>query len=128
MVALKRGGGAMGSNTGSLDKSPHESNTGAGAATEDPEVIDLHANPDAARRSWREDGRLRNPTSGFQRSAAIEEEDEGVETKERPGGRRNPGDRGAVCPNRGQEECEESDGGCPDQGRKKYQTPGSRIH
>ncbi|KAJ1209148.1 hypothetical protein NDU88_004526 [Pleurodeles waltl] len=61
------------------------------------------------------------------RCAAIEEED-GVETKARAGGRRNPGDRGAVCPNRGQEECEEPDGSCPDQGQKKNQTPGSRIH
>ncbi|KAJ1118942.1 hypothetical protein NDU88_007129 [Pleurodeles waltl] len=107
---------------------PHESTTGADGATEDPEVLGLHANPDVTRRSWREDGRLRNLTSRFQGSAAIEEEDGGVETKARPGGRRNPGDRVAVCPNRGQEECEEPDSGCPAQGQKKNQTPGSRIH
>ncbi|KAJ1152504.1 hypothetical protein NDU88_005279 [Pleurodeles waltl] len=107
---------------------PHESTTGADAATEDPEVLGLHANPGVTRRSWREDGHLRNPMSGFQGSAVIEEEDGGVETKARPGGWRNPGDRGAMCHNRGQEECEEPDRGCPAQGQKKNQTPGSSIH
>ncbi|KAJ1096206.1 hypothetical protein NDU88_001350 [Pleurodeles waltl] len=65
--------------------------------------------------------------SGFQREAAIEKED-GAERRERPGGRRNPGARGAVCPNWGQGEGEEPDGGCPDKGQKKNQSPGSRIH
>ncbi|KAJ1082706.1 hypothetical protein NDU88_002871 [Pleurodeles waltl] len=33
-----------------------------------------------------------------------------------------------VCPNRGREEGEEPDGGCPDQGQKKNQSLGSGIH
>ncbi|KAJ1214153.1 hypothetical protein NDU88_001779 [Pleurodeles waltl] len=67
--------------------------------------------------------KLKKPTSGFQK----EEEDGGVETEARPGGRRNPGDGGMVCPNRGQEEWRELEVGCPDQGQKKNQTPGIRA-
>ncbi|KAJ1100875.1 hypothetical protein NDU88_005950 [Pleurodeles waltl] len=78
------------------------------------------------RRLWREDRRLRNLTSGFRGSTAIEEENGGVETKARPGGRRNPGDRGAVCPNRGQEECEEPDSGYPRLGTEEEPDSGKQ--
>ncbi|KAJ1090443.1 hypothetical protein NDU88_003575, partial [Pleurodeles waltl] len=54
---------------------PHNSPTSAGTATEDPEVIRLLANPGAARRSRRESGSLRIPTSGFEKKVANKEED-----------------------------------------------------
>ncbi|KAJ1115157.1 hypothetical protein NDU88_003383 [Pleurodeles waltl] len=92
---------------------PHESAAGADSASEDPEVLGLLTNLGEPWRSGQEDRRLKNPISRFQSSEAIQEED-GAEWRKRPGGRKNPGLRGAECPNRGQEEGEEPDDGWPD--------------
>ncbi|KAJ1098474.1 hypothetical protein NDU88_003585 [Pleurodeles waltl] len=59
--------------------------------------------------------------------AAIEGED-GAERRAYPGKRRNPGVRGSVCPNWGQEEGEEPGGGGPDQRQKKNLSSGSGLH
>ncbi|KAJ1197339.1 hypothetical protein NDU88_001199 [Pleurodeles waltl] len=66
----------------------------------------------------REDGaerRVRPSEDGAERRASKEED----------GGRRNPGGRRPVCPNRGQEESEEPDGGSPEQRTKENLTSGS---
>ncbi|KAJ1121424.1 hypothetical protein NDU88_009533 [Pleurodeles waltl] len=104
---------------------PHKSTTGADSATEDPEVLSLLANPGKGLGSWQEDGRLKNPISGFQGCTAIKKED-GAERRERPGGRKNPGARGAKCPNRGREKSEEPDDGWPDQGEEEEPVSGRR--
>ncbi|KAJ1177934.1 hypothetical protein NDU88_003185 [Pleurodeles waltl] len=76
----------------------------------------------AGRRTFKE------PDLGFPERGGDRKRRQSGEERERPGGWRNPGARGTVCPNRGREEGEEPDGSCPDQGQKKNQSPGRGIH